>query len=158
MIGDASCVVAPFLSLLRLTSATVYLADAHHGIAVRSPARQGIPHQSPSVMSLSLLPSDVILIHHQSPVHARFHSGALQYNISNTSLHRTHSASGRASRSTRPFIQRAMAIPYCNLRVRRHWDIAWRTHPSGCWHGYTRSSSNGQTLTLGQTKKVRPQF
>jgi len=158
VIGDTSCAVAPFLSLLRLTSATACLADAHHSIAVRSSACQGIPHQFPCVKRLSLSRSDIILIYNQSPARAQFHSGALRYNTSNTSSRRTHSVSVRPSRTTRHFRQKATAISYCSPHVRRHWDIVWRTRPSGYWHGFTRSSSNGQTLTLGRTKKVRPLF
>ena len=48
-----------------------------------------------------------------------------------------------------------MGILKCNRLVRRPWDMVLRTHRSGCWRGYTRSSLSGQILTRGQTKKVR---
>jgi hypothetical protein len=88
-------------------------------------------------------------------VHARYHSGELRYNISNSSSRRSHRASGRASRTAWHSRQKATPISYCNRHVRRRWATVSRTRPSGCWRGYTRSSSSGQTLTLGQTKKVR---
>lgn len=48
-----------------------------------------------------------------------------------------------------------MGISKCNRLVRRLWDIVSQTRPSGCWRGYMKSLFSGQTLTHGQTKKVR---
>ncbi len=99
-------------------------------------------HPTPISLCKGLVISctDVILIYRQPSVPGRFHSGELQYDMSNISSHRTHSASGKVSHSKQRFGQKDTAIWHCNQHVRRRWGIISRTRLSGCWHGYTRNS------------------